>query len=234
MSLRLATLFCGTNKIENYMKKILVLLFGLTFTVTLPAQEQPDDGYAYDKSYYKLDILGIRDPTTRTFNGLSLGIFITPEYRETINGILLGGIVATGAKKVNGIAIGGMYTYIDTVNGFVFSPFISKFNQTKGMGFGLMHMSESSQGFYMTVMGGGARDFEGVFISGLLQGSQFFKGLGIAPINATIELSGVQIGVFNYAKNANGVQFGLINYIKGNPRGLRILPFVNFRFHKKE
>ncbi len=42
--------------------------------------------------------------------------------------------------------------------------------------------------------------------------------------------NGVSIGIVNYAYHLNGIQIGLINYVKNNPKGLKILPIINFNF----
>ena len=42
--------------------------------------------------------------------------------------------------------------------------------------------------------------------------------------------NGVSFGIVNYAFKLNGIQLGLINYVRDNPRGLKILPLINFHF----
>jgi hypothetical protein len=42
--------------------------------------------------------------------------------------------------------------------------------------------------------------------------------------------SGVSIGIVNYAAKLHGIQIGLINYVRDNPKFLKVLPVINFRF----
>lgn len=60
-----------------------------------------------------------------------------------------------------------------------------------------------------------------------------FHGLIIGPFNSVKEMHGVQLGLFNNVSDGRLVQIGVINTIASNPKGLRTLPIINFRFKKK-
>lgn len=60
------------------------------------------------------------------------------------------------------------------------------------------------------------------------------KGVSISAFNQIRgEQRGITLGVVNYTKKIHGIQFGLINIVKENPKGLRVLPILNFKFKKK-
>ena len=183
------------------------------------------------QSNFKLDVLGLRNIPNNTFNGLSLAIAVTPSYRETINGGLVGGMVVTGAKEVNGFAIGGLYTVVDTLNGFVFAPGVSKLDYMNGLSIGLSMYSERANGVSLSLASGSFNTANGLHVAGLVWFSTNYKGASLSAINLTKgRLSGLQIGIYNQTATAKGVQLGLINYIKENPKGLRILPFINMQW----
>ena len=214
------------------MKRIFAIIIFLGTSLPSLAQDKNEEKYVNDEPHYKLDVLGIRNVTTKTFNGLSLAIAVTPSYRETINGGLIGGIVGAGAKKENGFAFGGLYTSIDTMNGVIVYPGFGQFQLTRGIGLSLVQSCQKSQGVFLTI-GGGASEYQGLLIAGLASGSKVFKGVSLSPLNLTQNLLGLQIGLYNQTKSAKGIQFGLINYIKENPIGLRILPIMNMRWADK-
>jgi hypothetical protein len=60
-----------------------------------------------------------------------------------------------------------------------------------------------------------------------------FNGLIIGPFNGVKEMRGLQLGLFNGVGDGRLVQIGLFNTISSNPKGLRTLPIINFRFKKK-
>jgi hypothetical protein len=60
-----------------------------------------------------------------------------------------------------------------------------------------------------------------------------FNGLIIGPFNSVKEMHGLQLGLFNNVTDGRLVQIGIINTIASNPKGLRTLPIINFRFKKK-
>ena len=51
-----------------------------------------------------------------------------------------------------------------------------------------------------------------------------------ADFYKTNQMNGISIALYNRTKELHGVQFGLLNYTENNPKGLRILPFINLHF----
>lgn len=46
-------------------------------------------------------------------------------------------------------------------------------------------------------------------------------------------MNGLSIAIYNRTKELYGIQFGLLNYAENNPKGLRIISFINLHFEKK-
>jgi hypothetical protein len=118
---------------------------------------------------------------------------------------------------VNGVSV-GLTLFNGKVNGVAVSPIISTFYNFNGLNLSLINMTYSN--------------FNGMSIGGI-NSSYKSNGIFIGGINWSIHTSGIQIGIFNRTKDGRCLQFGLINYIKDNPKGLKILPFINMRFRKR-
>lgn len=71
----------------------------------------------------------------------------------------------------------------------------------------------------------GAKEFNGITISGIANVFEYGNGLQLAVSNVSRNHNGMQIGLFNHSKNLRGLQFGL-----WNTNGKRKLPFVNWQF----
>ena len=72
-----------------------------------------------------------------------------------------------------------------------------------------------------------ARKNRGLSVTAGYLGSEVFKGVAIAGYAKTDQMHGLSIALCNKAEELHGVQFGLLNYAKNNPKGLRLLPFIN-------
>ncbi len=94
---------------------------------------------------------------------------------------------------------------------------------------------------------GAGNQIKGITICGFGAGAPYIKGITLAAGMIKIEnngeitglcasafnyikgsQNGISIGIVNYAHHLNGIQIGLINYVKDNPRGLKLLPIINF------
>jgi len=70
------------------------------------------------------------------------------------------------------------------------------------------------------IFGGGDR--------GLVTKSKDARWFTAAAFNqASYNMVGLQIGIFNTAGSLHGVQIGVLNYVGDNPKWARILPLVN-------
>ena len=135
-------------------------------------------------------------------NGLSASGLITMSDGENsvISGVTLSGIGIGSRKAINGLAIAGLAVGTDgDINGVALS-------------LGYIFAENNIRGVAITI--------------GYLK-SNIFKGISIAGYSKTNQMNGISIALFNRTKELHGVQFGLINYAKNNPKGLRVLPFIN-------
>jgi hypothetical protein len=140
---------------------------------------------------------------------------------ENISGISLAGLGAGAGRNMTGIVIAGL-----------------------GAGCG-----EKLTGIAVGGLGAGAPLIEGLAIGGFAAGGYevqgatvalgwtkindngYLKGFAFSAFNQIKgDLSGVSLGIVNYARHVNGIQFGIINYIKDNPAPFKILPLVNAHF----
>ena len=136
-------------------------------------------------------------------NGFSLSGLMTAASDEEsiISGVAISGISIITHKAINGLALGGIVvgTYGE-INGIVSSlALISAEKNINGLAF--------TPGYLKT---------------------EIYKGVAIAGYANTSKMNGLSIALFNETEELHGVQFGLINYAKNNPKGLRILPIINF------
>jgi hypothetical protein len=141
------------------------------------------------------------------------------DYSEKVNGISLSVTGAVGKINVNGISINGIGCRLQKVNGVIIN--------------GACCHLEQQNGLLISGMFNSADKLNGVALSFLYNKVNSGHGFNACIIsNNSRVFDGVQISLFNRAKTGRLIQFGLINYIKDNPKGLRILPFINMRFKK--
>jgi hypothetical protein len=135
-----------------------------------------------------------------------------------IRGISLAGLGVGGGGDITGISFGGV-----------------------GVGSG-----GTLRGFSMGLVGVGAPEIRGIAMGGLVGGEDvvagvlapvhfrigrggYFNGLAVSSVSyVNGEQKGVTVGLVNYARRLRGLQIGVLNYARDNPRGLRLLPLVNF------
>lgn len=134
-------------------------------------------------------------------NGLSISGLITKADSKSISGITISGISIGVHKDINGLALGGLVVFSDVgdING----------------------VASSLAWIYA------GKNFKGLAVTAGYLGTEIFKGVAISSYANTTQMNGLSIALFNRTKELHGVQFGLINYAKNNPKGLRILPFIN-------
>lgn len=152
---------------------------------------------------------------------------------ESLKGISVGGVGVGSGGDISGLAIGGIG--------------VGSGQDIRGMAFGGVGVGagNSIRWLAISAVGVGSPKIVGAAIAPLV-GAEDMTALVIAPAYMRIEHGvfrgvsasafnhikgeqrGLTIGVVNYAWRLHGVQLGLINVAKSNPRGLRVLPIVNF------
>ena len=122
-----------------------------------------------------------------------------------MTGINIGGIGVGAGNKLTGISIGGIGAGAPNVRGLTIGGIGAGGVDVRGvtLAIGNVRVNENGQ-----LIGFSASAFNWI------RGRQ----------------SGVSVGIVNYAYRLNGFQIGLINYVKENPKGLKILPLINFHF----
>ncbi len=143
-------------------------------------------------------------------NGFSLSGLITMADGDNsvVSGVAISGISIGAHKAINGLALGGIAVFTDggDINGVASS-------------LAYIYAEKEIRGLAVTV--------------GYLE-TEIFNGVAIAGYAKTNQMNGLSIALFNRTKELHGVQFGLINYAENNPKGLKILPFVNLHFGKNK
>ena len=166
------------------------------------------------------------------YNGISIGTFPgggTTQYinlgllgtgaNDNLNGVSIGGIVIGSGGDINGLSIGGLFILTDEgdivrINGVsVGGLAIGTDGDINGIASSLACLS--------------ARENRGVSVTAGYLGSEVFKGVALAGYAKTDQMHGLSVALYNEAEELHGVQFGLLNHAKNNPKGLRLLPFIN-------
>lgn len=150
------------------------------------------------------------------------------------SGLLIGGIGVGAGGDATGILLGGVG--------------VGAGGDMTGVALGLVGVGAGGRvrGLALGGIGVGAPEIEGIAV-GSMVGAEEVTGFVFAPVyfrtevggritGATVsavnrvrgDLSGLSIGLVNYAWAARGVQLGVVNIIRDNPRGRKVLPIVNW------
>jgi hypothetical protein len=198
-----------------------------------------------------ITIAGVGIGSSGTLSGVSFSGIGTGS--KQIKGLHLAGI-GIGASTLHGVAIAGVGIGGIELEGVFISGVGIGAKQVKGLGIaGLAQGAETLQGLYLSPILF-AETFQGVSFTPLISIVQHNKGLsisGISIVRCTEKYEwmldeslteskeecetlneGIQIGLYNYSRKMGDKawQFGLLNYVKGNRKGLRVLPFFNRKF----
>ena len=166
-------------------------------------------------------------------NGIAASAFIT--VAKKTNGLAVAGIT-TGVNHVNGAAI-GFATLTDTLRGFNLGLVVFS-KHTSGIEISYMSVVDSLDGISLSIFGSGSSRLvknsrvRGLIAAGFFVSVDKVEGVTISAINDEKELKGLAIGIYNHSKKLRGVQLGLLNYVGNNPKGLRLLPFINIHLRK--
>ena len=151
---------------------------------------------------YGLTLGGLVIGAGGNINGLCVSGLVTmaTESNQVISGIFISGIGIGAHKAINGLAIGGLAVGTDgDINGVC-----------------------SSLAYIYA-----GKNFRGLSVTTGYLDSEMFKGVAIAGYAKTNQMHGLSIALYNRTRELHGVQFGLLNYAENNPKGLRMLPFIN-------
>ncbi|MEX2400910.1 MAG: hypothetical protein WD423_09090 [Rhodothermales bacterium] len=135
-----------------------------------------------------------------------------------VHGIMIGGLGAGAGGNLSGIAVGGLGVGAGgTIRGLAVS----------GAGVG----APTIRGLVLSAVAAGTTDIVGIAVAPgyfHVEENGRMKGLSISAFNRIRGTQqGLTIGILNVARHLNGVQVGLLNIAHNNPRGLRVLPFLN-------
>jgi hypothetical protein len=194
------------NYADENVKKIIGL--NVTFWVK-PAKNQ-------DAVYNGMGIGTVHGGGTTQYINLGL---LGVGAADNLNGISIGGLFIGSGGDINGLSIGGLMILTDeddvvSINGITVAGLaIGTDGDINGVASSLAILS--------------ARENRGLAVTAGYLKSEIFKGLAVAGYAKTDQIHGLSIALYNKTKELRGVQFGLLNYAENNPKGLRILPFVN-------
>lgn len=182
-------------------------------------------------------------------NGIELNVLNDAASLGTINGINLG-ILFFDEYKVNGLAFSLISSALNQMNGFAFSGISMHFEKQNGIALsGILQQSDKINGVAISGLNISSNDINGIALSGLVcitdstmngveistlfSRAETVNGIIIGLITKTGHTRGLQLGLINRARTMHGLQIGLINQIQQNPKWLRVLPIINFRFAKE-
>ncbi len=154
-----------------------------------------------------------RDVVGINLGGLGLGA------GRNMTGINIGGIGLGAGEKLSGLNIGGLGVGAgDLLEGVTLA--------------GLAAGSVEVRGLVVAGLAAGGKYVRGVLAAGgcnlIVDGGEL-KGAAIASVNwFKGQQNGLAVGIVNYTWSLKGVQIGLVNIVRDNPRGRRVLPFVNW------
>lgn len=181
--------------------------------------------------------------------GFDLDLF----YMETVKlqGLGISGIASRTRDNLDGLLISGVCNWNDAdVRGIDITLGANLgFGDVYGVSIATFGMRNLMKGMDVNLLASCQKDFVGWQTSGVcnftedsctgasfalaLNMAKIEKGLQVATINSTEELTGVQIGAINIAHECHkGLQIGLINIVLDNT--VKILPIANGYFGSDE
>ena len=148
-------------------------------------------------------------PGLRRVHGLGLGILALDAKR--VEGVVLATTGAAAGGDVRGLLLGGIGASVgDDATGVLIGGIGSAVGGTlKGIAIGGVEVT--------------ATRVSGLTV-GLLNGVSL-NSLDFRAVNDSHH--GVAMGVFNFSRELTGVQIGLLNYAGNNPKWARLLPIIN-------
>jgi hypothetical protein len=178
-------------------------------------------GAGAGKSLNGAVIGGLGGGASHSINGFALG-FLGAGAGHSFNGVGLGGLGVGAGHSATGIFFGGLGSGAGhDLTGMAIA----------GLGNGAGH---TLTGLSLSLGVAMATDFRGATLAG---GSVWTEengshiGFSLSAFNYIRgKMTGLSLGVVNYAVELNGVQLGLVNYVAENPMLFRIMPLINFNW----
>ncbi len=190
-------------------------------------------------------------PQAGVLNGLHLGVGAVAAEKR-LAGIAAGGLGAAVGEDLRGIAFGGLGVGVgEDARGIVAGGLGAGVGgnltgiAAGGVGLGC---GGTARGLLAGGIGVGVRKVNGVMIGGLvtasdavsgaalsggvvhIQADGALTGLSASPFNRVQgRMTGVSVGILNYARTLRGVQLGVVNIVRENRAPFRVLPLINLR-----
>lgn len=173
-------------------------------------------------------------PTAGTLQPINIGI-ISVGASKYSNGLSISGLVQGG--DVNGLSVSGLMTMADGPRGMAGVAFtgiaLGAKRAINGLGVGGVAVGSDGDINGLAISSAYIRS-KGIvrgstITAGFLDASTYF-GTAISGYSRTVKMNGLSLAIFNKTEELNGIQVGLVNIAKNNPKGLRVLPVINFHF----
>jgi hypothetical protein len=213
----------------NYIDKGVEKINGLNFTLWAKPSKNQDaeiNGMsigvipsAGSMQYINLGLVAASGASHGNLNGVSIGGLAVGNAHGDLNGVSVGGLMIGSGGSMYGLSIAGLFIGTDEgdivrINGITVAGLaIGTDGDINGVASSLACLS--------------ARKNRGLAVTAGYLSSEIFKGVAIAGYSKTDQMHGLSVALYNEAEELHGVQFGLLNYAKNNPKGLRLLPFIN-------
>jgi hypothetical protein len=177
-------------------------------------------------------------PTAGSMQLINLGLMGVRTSPNSLNGLSAGGTFILSAGNINGLSISGLLTQTCVINGIAVSGlFVAGTQGINGLAIGGIAVSSDTKDINGVAFSPGilycGNNFKGIGVSGIFLRSMVYKGLALAGFAKTNQMFGLSFALYNRTDELHGIMFGLLNYAGNNPRGLRMLPFVNMHLMKK-
>jgi hypothetical protein len=181
-------------------------------------------------------------PTAGSMQPINIGLFGVGTSSNNLNGLSIGGIVIGSGGNINGLSLSGIVTMADGKKSVISGIAISGLGIGAAQAINGLAIAGISIGTEGNINGVAScigylscpKKFRGIGVTlGYLE-SNNHMGIAIAGCAKTNQMHGLSIALYNKTKELHGIQFGLINYAKNNPKGLRVLPFINMHLRKNQ
>jgi len=179
-------------------------------------------------------------PNCGSMQPLNIGLLGLGTSQNNMNGISIGGFLIGSGGSINGLCISGLVTMADgdssVISGIGISGIgLAAEKAVNGIAIGGLAVGSEEEingiASSLAYLSGG-KNFRGIAVTGGYLRSEFLKVCPLPVMPKPFKCHGFSVAIYNRAKELHGIQFGLINYAGNNPKGLRMLPFINLHLRK--
>jgi hypothetical protein len=179
-------------------------------------------------------------PTGGSMQPINLGVLGLGTSPKNLSGVSLGGLIIGSGGNINGLSMSGLMTMADgatsAISGISISGIgISAEKGINGLAIGGLGIGSSGEinGIaaclaYLSCK----KNLTGIGVTPGFMKVGKLKGLALASYAKTDQMQGFSIALFNSTDELHGLQLGVLNYAGNNPKGLRMLPFINLHLRK--